>query len=773
MFLRLPQIPSLTWVYCLISLLLLNFLPQSGIAEEISTAEWNISADNVMRYEQPNSIIAKGNVILEKKELVPPKPPKAQSSVSSWTELLEENVKEPEILAEEVSQDSKPQYKTTVTIRADWIVYDVELQSIKAKGNVQIDTSDDHLTAKEGTLNLINETGKFTDATILRKEQSLHLEGKTIEKTGFDTYTIVDGWVITCKLENGQTPPWSFSSSKTDITQGGYAVLKNAMFNIKNVPVLYSPYLIVPVKNTRQTGFLFPEFSQSTNSGFGFNLPFFLNISDSIDTTFYPEYYQKRGFMPGAEFRYVASNSNKGTFTGSYLDDQLSDPSEVEYYNDTGYTHDNSDRYWMRGKADHTFGENWQTRLDVDIVSDQDYLTEFDSGVTGFKSSHDRYLEEFGRGFQNQTDALRKNELKVLRSWSGISLEGSLLAINDANTNASDTDTPLWKLPSIAFSGALPVGETGLTFDWNTDYVDYWREDGIGGHRFDIHPSLAAPIPLGPYLESRAEVSLRDTFYKVQKYGDAQWDKDDTQNRLIPEFKTEIATTLEKNFFNSDNGSRTAAHQLRPYVKYGYIPDVDQKDLPSFDKVDFVGEKNAISYGIDNFINVFSPGKNNQEKSREYGNLKISQSYDLRDTTSDEPFSDILAKLSWTPIQKARVNYKTYFDVYDSTFNRHTFESEFTDSRGDYFSLDYSFKEKEDIEQLNATIRAKIINGWFLGAEVEHSLSQSETVKANGSLTYQALCWSLKFETRYTPGDTTYLLVFNLANIGIPLGVSF
>jgi len=127
--------------------------------------------------------------------------------------------------------------------------------------------------------------------------------------------------------------------------------------------------------------------------------------------------------------------------------------------------------------------------------------------------------------------------------------------------------------------------------------------------------------------------------------------------------------------------------------------------------------------------------------------LKIEQSYDLRNTVADEPFS--------------------------TTFNRHTIESEFTNSRGDYFSLDYSFKENADIEQVNAIIRAKIVNGWFIGAEVEHSIAQSETVKANGSLTYQALCWSLKFETRYTPGDTTYLLVFNLANIGIPLGVSF
>ena len=99
------------------------------------------------------------------------------------------------------------------------------------------------------------------------------------------------------------------------------------------MPVFYTPYLLVPVKNTRQTGFLFPEFSFSENNGFGFNLPFFLNISDSADVTFYPEYLTNRGFMPGAEFRYVASAADKGIFTANFLHDKLSDPSETDYYN--------------------------------------------------------------------------------------------------------------------------------------------------------------------------------------------------------------------------------------------------------------------------------------------------------------------------------------------------------------------------------------------------------------------------------------------------------
>jgi LPS-assembly protein len=749
-------------------------------AEKASTEEWNITADKIVRTETPRTIVAEGNVILTKQEKIPPRRSEAESKSALWAELLEEPVDLPEKAAKDIEQQAVPEFRTTMTIKADWMSYDMDLESIRAKGNVEIHTKDQQLFAREGTLNLDKETGSFSDATILHKENSLHLEGKKIEKTGPDTYRINDGWVITCKLESGETPPWSFSSSETNVRQDGFALLKHARFNIRNVPIFYSPYLLVPVKNTRQTGFLFPEFSSSKNSGFGINTPFFLNISESTDATFFPEYFYNRGFMPGVEFRYVSSASDKGVITASYLDDKLSDPSETGYYEDTGYTHDNSDRYWIRGKADHSFG-GWQSRLDLDIVSDQDYLREFDSGVTGFENTHNRYLDVFGRGFQNDTETLRENSLTSLRSWNGIYLQATLLAINEADTTASNTDTPLWKLPSIDFSGVVPVGETYFSFDWDTNYVNYWREDGVGGHRFDLNPSISSPIPLGPYLESRAELSLRDTFYVVEYYGDKVRENDDIQNRLYPEFEIELATTLQKDFFGESGENRTSAHQVRPYVKYGYLPDVDQEDLPKMDEIDRIDNKHLVTYGIDNYLNRFINSGALSENYNTFLELKIEQSYDLRGDSSDEPFSDIFSELKWNMFSGASLSYKNYYDVYDNTFNRHSFEGSLTNSRGDYISLDYSFNKADDkeqiiasdIEQINAYFLARIFNNWSVGGTIEHSISQDETIKARGSLIYHADCWSVRFETRYTPEDTSFLVVFSLANIGLPLGVNF
>lgn len=782
--LRLSPIPGLHLALLMFFSQLACNIPQDVFAEKVATDKWNISADKVSRYENPNSIVAQGNVILEKNEKVVPKTAQ-QLQTTAWSELLEEKNVKPVVRADQIEKDNVPEYHTTVTIKADWIVYDVELQSIKAKGNVQILNKDEQLFAKEVTLNLTKETGKFTDATILRDEHSLHLEGKVIEKTGYDTYRIDDGWVITCKLQENETPPWSFSSSTTDITQNGYAILKHARFNIMDVPVFYSPYMILPAKNTRQSGFLFPYFSTSTISGFGFDVPFFLNISDSADVTFFPEYYSKRGFMPGAEFRYVASATNKGMFTASFLNDNLSDPSETGYYRETGYTHDNSDRYWIRGKADQTFGD-WQTRLDLDIVSDQDYLNEFNSGTTGFRNTYDRYLGSFGRAFQNQTDTLRQNSLKTLRSFPGMSLEADLLAIDDSNTNASTTNTPLWKLPEISFSGALPILETGAFFNWNSKYVDYWRQDGLGGNRLDAKPEVSVPIPISPYLETLAEVGLRDTFYDVQPYGKTVWVEDTVQNRFLPEYKLEVATTLERDFFTDDAELDGFTHQVRPFVKYDNIPKVDQRKLPQWDDVDNVLSQNRIIYGMDNFLNTFSPDNHDTSAVWDTASLRISQAWDLHKNPSDEPLSAIFTKLGWAPISSTRVVYRTSYDVYENIFTSHSFGGEYSTSRGDQFNLAYGYKQKgyfdledtvlnaatEEIKQINAGFRAYVpfISGWIAGAGIEHSLSQDTTNKANGFLTYMANCWSVTLQTEYTPIDTSVVLLFNLANIGTPIG---
>ena len=69
-------------------------------------------------------------------------------------------------------------------------------------------------------------------------------------------------------------------------------------------------------------------------------------------------------------------------------------------------------------------------------------------------------------------------------------------------------------------------------------------------------------------------------------------------------------------------------------------------------------------------------------------------------------------------------------------------------------------------------MKAKIIDTISAAYQVEHSLSQSQTIEQNISLIYQPSCWSVELRSNYTPGDQGIMLLFNLANIGSPLGVN-
>lgn len=739
-------------------------LPATGMAEVVATPQWQITADKIIRYEAPASIIAEGNVVLKKTRIIRKR--KKAATGTGWSSLLNEKGAGKKQAAGKGQIVTRTQILTT--IKADWIVYDVARSSIKARGHIFVRIGPDTLTAETARLDLNTETGTFTNATIVRQAKNLHLEGRVIEKTGNLTYHIEDGWVITCKLKNHEAPPWSFAAADARITDNGYAFLKDTTFRIKGVPVLYSPYMILPIKHSRQTGFLFPSFSMSNRDGFGLNLPLFVNLSPSSDITLYPEYMAKRGLMAGAEFRYVRDRSSMGDFMVNYLHDGLSDPSETDYYRDGNYTHTNKDRYWLRGKVDQNFGA-WTTRLDLDVVSDRDYLTEFTSGLTGFTVSNQNFAEVFGRSLQNKTTDERKNTLRVLRSWKNMSLQGELLGINDVRATRADP-TPLWKLPSLNFTGLLPVAGSSVDFDWDADYVNFWRESGVGANRIDLFPRLSMPLPLGDYLESTATVGVRDTAYLIHEYGQGNRNGSGTKNRFLVDLKVGVGTTMIRDFNVHLHNVSSLSHTLRPYVNYHYIPDVDQTDLPQFDNIDNIAGQSLVTYGLDNFFKI-SGRENNRDYQRRYAYVKIRQSYDLRSQRSDTPLTPLYMEIGYWPLREFRIIYKTDVDMYGAGVIYHSLEAGYRNSRGDTLSTDYLYRKAENINSINVSAKVHLFYNLLAGYSIERSIEDSKTVEENIALIYQPSCWSVELSSNYTPGNQKIMLMFTLANIGNPLGI--
>ena len=775
--------------------------PVHVVAESFKAQQWEITADKVTKFENPPSIIAEGKVILVKTEKIT-KEKKAGKKNNDWSDLLGANAEMPSVHSAQAPDDllavsksvpiiyddatalknkqgKKKQVtleRVMTTIKADWMVYDMDLGTVKMRGNVFIDIGPDKLSATQGTVNLNRETGTFEDASVIRQYKDMHLEGRVIEKTGDMTYHIEDGWIITCKLKGNESPPWSFHAADADITDGGYAFLKHATFRVKNIPIFYTPIMILPAKRNRQTGFLFPLASLSDRNGFGIETPLFINLSPSSDITLYPHYLANRGFMAGADLRYMADESSKGALMGNFLADDLSDidnPDNADYYAD-GFTHTNQSRYWLRGKADHDFGE-WTSRVDFDFVSDKDYLTEFDSGRTGISISDKYFLDHFGRGLQDKTVDKRSNKLVTLRSWdNGTSFKASLKGFDDLNEGDS---TALWKLPEFKYTGLMPIDEeSGIDFSWDADYVNYWREEGVGAQRVDLYPKVSMAVPvMAQYLDTTIGVGLRDTIYMIDDNGAEEWQDSDTENRFLAEFETEVSTTLRKDFAPRTGQNQYWSHTLRPFIQYKYVTDDDQDKLPQFDAVDSYGDKNKITYGLKNFFYV-TDSKSKQYAEREYGYLKIEQSYDLRNEADDIPFAPVEMRMAWYPTQALNLKYKTDIDVYDDGFLKHVVEGDYLNSRGDVLSFDYLFYnnlEAEDTSSIRLSAQFGLIYNFSAGYSLEQSLEDSIKIEEKFSIAYHPSCWSVELIAETTPDNEQVGIMFHLANIGTPFGVDF
>ena len=137
--------------------------------------------------------------------------------------------------------------------------------------------------------------------------------------------TSVQKGVITyCAFrENDKCPPWEIQAKKIEHDNAKKTVYYNsAVLKIYDFPIFYFPRLSHPDPTVdRRSGFLVPSFANSTNVGFGVDVPFFWNISKDKDLTVTPRLHASNEPLYLAEYRQDFKNSFlilDGGFTEGY-----------------------------------------------------------------------------------------------------------------------------------------------------------------------------------------------------------------------------------------------------------------------------------------------------------------------------------------------------------------------------------------------------------------------------------------------------------------------
>ena len=147
--------------------------------------------------------------------------------------------------------------------------------------------------------------------TALEKTYYLKLTGSRIEKVNDFDYFAYDATWTSCNCDDDEEPAWAFRSDRIKAQEEGYIDFSHPVLTVKGVPILYIPFLRIPFKGQRQSGFLMPGLQTGDRrNGFVYSQPVFLAFAQNYDMTFTFDLFQKRGTRLGIETRYEATENS-------------------------------------------------------------------------------------------------------------------------------------------------------------------------------------------------------------------------------------------------------------------------------------------------------------------------------------------------------------------------------------------------------------------------------------------------------------------------------
>jgi LPS-assembly protein len=663
-----------------------------------------------------------------------------------------------------------------MTVQADKVIFYDKTKDVVAEGGVVLTEGEDILRCDRLELNIETKKGTIYQGKIFLKKKNFHVAGSKMEKLGESEYRVHDATVTTC---DARLPYWMFTVKRLDVDIEGFGQGWWAGFRVLDIPVLYFPWAMFPVKRDRQSGFLFPEFSNSSKWGPEFRLPFYWNIAPNQDATFYAERIgdtRGRGWKEGAEYRYAWSTQAQGQISGNYIWDERGDQS--------AWWKERQDRsrWSIFAEHDQRFPHGYYFKTNINYVSDKNYTVDFPSDIP--------------KGTRIDATSLNQLEstISVGKNWEWGALETDAYYFRrlyfpdefaDPNPlQADDNGITMQMLPQVNLSlYQNRLLETPIFYEMEAQGTNYWREelnnpatgfpipgarDILRGGRVDLYPRVS--IPLKPLDIVRLEpwIGYRETIYF-----DPTGKFDDVASREIYDAGASLATTFSRVFPLEWGKVRGLKHIIEPKMIYTYIPGVNQSDNPDFTGrintnvmqtdnpyfnhgIDTITRQNTITWMLTNYLIGKEVGKDGEVSYPEYLYLKIYQGYNFSPHLSLEGghrqhLSNLAAEARIAPFTwlsgSMDLQYNPYLNVLDAL----NAGVRFADTRGDKLGVQYRFTRPfavslgapAGVEEVNAELGIRIIKPLDLYFDYRYNLRDKVRIETVYGLDYRHQCWEV------------------------------
>ena len=605
-----------------------------------------------------------------------------------------------------------------VHLEADSITLNNKTGEAVAEGNIYLREGGDTLLADSVELNLNTRAGFINNGRIFMSKDNIHVKGDTIERRSEQTYHIENGVFTTCDDDD-----WFISARQMDLDMNRYATGNGVAFNVAGVPVLYTPYLLFPVK--RQSGLLIPQVGFSSTEGFLMKNAVFWAISDSKDMTFYSDYRAKKGIGTAVEYRYINSRDSSGRGYYNYFESYHGAPNHWEF------------RYEHREE----FAEDLSFRTDLNLVSDFNYFRDLE-----------KKLELKALPY------LDSNAFYVER-WN----TASLYLLGQYSTDLTGpNDRTVQKLPELRYTIYDETMGRHLYFRFEGRATNFTSDQIASVLRADLNPEIAATLTgFGLSLSPRA--GGRATFY------------DRSASSYTPAERKYVYAGADLNMrisrvYGSDvqEGVGRIRHSVEPMLSYSYIPRVDQVDIPHMDSIDQAQEENLVTISL---INRLTTHYAESKSSRTFDLMvfRLSEAYNFKEaraaaSAATRPRSELKSELALKTPKLLTFSATEHYDTYAK---RITSSSESIAVKGEIVQADVTHQYLRDPRTRFVIVGlGGKIEQWNVHGQIWRDAQNRNTTQQEYSVHYASQCWGLGLRYIITPGERQYLFSLDLKGLG-------
>jgi LPS-assembly protein len=415
--------------------------------------------------------------------------------------------------------------------------------------------------------------------------------GEVIEKIGNKKYRITNGGFSACEQP---TPRWNLDAGTVILNVDHYTILRQAIFRVKGVPLLYTPIMYFPTKEDgRATGFLIPTYSMTSIRGQTIHNGFFWAMSRWQDATFLYDWFSKTGTGGGGEYRF-----NRGGGTDGQLSVYRLDERTASYATSNGTTTiPGKKSFTVNSNANHIFPFNLRARARVNyfssITSNQTFQTNVNIAAVNSRTYGGNIVGGWGSYALNGTF----DHTEYFPNTTDSYVTGSFPKISLARG-----ERPLFsKTSPLFFTAAGEVAE----FDHLTKREDVVLDDRSVG-RGDFFSQLRYPFKKWQWFTVNSAVNWRETYWTRSLNPVTGLVVNDNLNRQFATVSAQASGPVFTRVWNTPtNGyAERFKHTIEPTFGIQRTSTIDQfKEIIFTDGTDqIVGNTTSVNYGLSNRV---------------------------------------------------------------------------------------------------------------------------------------------------------------------------